>query len=101
MTQPPETRPVVPRQRQSRGGNAEINFYPIDTHPLDLAVWLDQVSLSLTGLRRGVQLIISIGSIRQAVRGQTIGGKEVFGDTGHKNKCRAQQPYATRGGETI
>jgi hypothetical protein len=45
-----------------------------DRHPrLHLAGWIDQVFFSLTGAWGTVQLIISIGSIRQAGEDQRVG----------------------------
>jgi len=62
---------LVPASDDERGGNAGLNYYPIDTRWLHLAGWFDRVIFSLTGLWRGVQLIISIGSIRRLEHDQT------------------------------
>ena len=48
------------------------NYYPTGTRWLHLAGWFDRVIFSLTGMCGSVQLIISIGSIRQESWDQTI-----------------------------
>jgi len=76
---------ACPRQRRSTWWQVRGNCYPIETGRRYLARWLNRVIFSLTGMWKGVQLIISIGSIRQARMTEGVAKSRL------KSKTRAQQ----------
>ncbi|MBZ5633095.1 MAG: hypothetical protein LAO55_08195 [Acidobacteriia bacterium] len=89
---------MSPASDDERGGNAGLNYYPIDTRLLHLAGWFNRVIFSLTVMWGGVQLIISIGSIRLSEHDQTADKKADCRMNQGRTKAKAARGIcATRG----